>query len=67
LPYELLPFYIVESSSTEGNDTNPALPYHQPREVDLSEGPHLSYAIQWFLFSLILIGGYIAYVNNRLT
>jgi surfeit locus 1 family protein len=64
LPYELLPFYVVESPSAEGDAT---LPYNEPHQVDLSEGPHLGYAIQWFLFALILVGGYIAYVNHRIT
>jgi len=62
LPYELLPFYIVESPTTAANTS---LPYHEPRQVDLSEGPHLGYAIQWFLFSFILLAGYIAYVNKH--
>jgi surfeit locus 1 family protein len=62
LPYDLLPFYVVESPPVEGEAT---LPYNEPRQVDLSEGPHLGYAIQWFLFSLILTGGYIAYVNHH--
>lgn len=73
LPYELLPFYIIEypveartgTTGTAAIAANNALPYHEPREVDLSEGPHLGYAIQWFLFALILVVGYVAYVVKR--
>ena len=34
-------------------------------EIDLSDGPHLSYAIQWFAFATILLVGYAAYVRSR--
>ncbi|MBE2199665.1 MAG: hypothetical protein IAE79_13705, partial [Anaerolinea sp.] len=43
-----------------GGDGSP--PYRAIPEVDLSEGSHLSYAVQWLLFSLILGGGYVYYV-----
>jgi surfeit locus 1 family protein len=53
LPYLILPVYLAQTEPVGGADT--------PRpdvEVDLSEGPHLSYAIQWFSFALIaLVGG----------
>jgi surfeit locus 1 family protein len=35
-------------------------------EVDLSEGPHMGYAIQWFIFAGILLVGYPFYVRNQL-
>lgn len=41
-----------------------ALPYQAERVIDLSEGPHLSYAIQWFAFTLMLGGGYLAFVRR---
>ena len=63
LPYKLLPFYIVEW--TDGQETAD-LPLPLPREIDLSEGPHLSYAIQWFIFTLILGGGYLLFVRRSL-
>lgn len=59
LPYEILPIYLLQSPPAGGNV---ALPYREVVEVDLSEGPHLSYAIQWFLFALMLGGGYVYYV-----
>jgi surfeit locus 1 family protein len=51
-PYALLPFY-VELAPAPGTTALPIGGY----EVDLSDGPHLSYAIQWFSFSLILLVG----------
>jgi surfeit locus 1 family protein len=61
-PYPLLPVYI--SLSPDASKTGlpqPALP-----DVDLSEGPHLGYAIQWFIFALILLAGYPFYVRKQL-
>ncbi len=50
IPYKLLPIYIKQNPDSE----NIQLPFRTEREVDLSEGPHLGYAIQWFLFSAML-------------
>ena len=33
--------------------------------VDLSEGPHLGYAIQWFLFATVLGVGYYFFVRRQ--
>ncbi len=58
MPYELLPVYI--SQAPNADETQP--PFRSEREIDLSEGPHLGYAIQWFLFSTLLGVMYIAYI-----
>jgi cytochrome oxidase assembly protein ShyY1 len=58
LPYNLLPIYIVETGETAD------LPIHLQREIDLSEGPHLGYAIQWVSFCLMLGVGYVFYVRR---
>lgn len=63
LPYDLLPFYVIEWS--EGEETAD-LPLHPPRDIDLSEGSHMSYAIQWFTFSLMLGIGYLFFVRRSL-
>jgi surfeit locus 1 family protein len=63
LPYPLAPFY-VKLPQAEGSPPN--LPIGTPKEADLSEGPHLSYAAQWFIFSLGLGIGYVVFVNRRL-
>jgi surfeit locus 1 family protein len=62
VPYELLPVYLLQVPP-EGNATQ--LPYRAEPEVDLSDGPHLGYAIQWFIFSLILGIIYVRYVNKK--
>ena len=60
MPYTLLPFYIVQD--IENN--NERLPYRLKRQIDLSEGSHLSYAMQWFIFSIGLGIAYLAFVNK---
>ena len=62
MPYELLPVYVIQSPPPEGNVT---VPYHEARSVEISEGNHMSYALQWFIFSLGLGTAYIIYVNKR--
>ncbi len=61
LPYKLLPFYVTEWTEEEEIGE---LPVHLSREIDLSDGPHLSYAIQWFIFSLMLGVGYLVFVRR---
>lgn len=53
LGIDLADGYIQLISSTPGDD--PALVPVGPPELD--EGPHFSYAIQWFLFTVIAVGG----------
>ncbi len=53
LPFELAPFAI----QLRDQDPPPSpLPVPVPPE-ELSEGPHLSYALQWFSFALVSIAG----------
>ena len=54
LPYSLYPLYLAQTAPAAENDSWP-IPVFEP---DLSNGPHLSYAIQWFAFAAIaLVGG----------
>jgi cytochrome oxidase assembly protein ShyY1 len=53
--YALYPVYVQLTSSQPGQ-TGPE-PEVLPEPV-LDEGPHLSYAVQWFIFSTIAIVGY---------
>jgi surfeit locus 1 family protein len=64
VPYDLLPAYVqlVRSSPAEpaaepspASGTPPLLVLGPP---ELDEGPHLSYAIQWFIFATIAAVGY---------
>jgi len=61
MPYPLAPFYVKVAPAGDN-----ALPEEIAKEIDLSEGPHLGYAIQWFIFSLGLGAGYVLYVNRSL-
>lgn len=61
MPYRLAPFYV--RAAPAGDDS---LPVEIAKEVDLSEGPHLSYAAQWFIFSLGFGAGYVLYVRRSL-
>jgi surfeit locus 1 family protein len=63
MPYQLLPFYVIQAPPPAGNT---APPLRELPEVDLSEGPHLSYALQWILFTFILGGGYLIFVRRSL-
>ncbi len=60
-PYPLLPVYV--QLNPDPNKTDPPIPY-QP-ELDLSEGPHMGYAIQWFTFAAILFFGYPFYLRKQ--
>lgn len=63
MPYTLLPFY-VRLTPPEGENTT--LPIPVAKEVDLSEGPHLDYAFQWFIFSFGLGIAYVVYIIRRI-
>lgn len=61
IPYPVLPVYI--QPNPDPNDTEPPIPV-QP-ELDLTEGPHMGYALQWFSFAAILFFGYPFYVRKQ--
>lgn len=61
LPYPVLPVY-VQLEATEG-DTVPPIPF-QPT-IELTEGPHFGYALQWFTFATILFVGYPFFLRNQ--
>ena len=63
VPYPLAPFYL---KLIPGDGTPASLPVPVPKEVDLSEGPHLDYALQWFVFSIGLGVAYVVYVYRSL-
>ena len=74
---ELLPFYIEQlptlpgepldrtSHTGHGGEAQSSLPeIRDPTLVD--DGPHLGYAIQWFIFAGIIIVGYTALMRQEL-
>lgn len=58
----LLPVYIQQAPDPAWE----GMPYRSQPTLDLSEGPHFGYAIQWFTFALILGAGYPFYVRRQL-
>jgi surfeit locus 1 family protein len=61
VPYPLLPIYIQQAP----DPTWTTLPHRSQPKLELSEGSHLGYAIQWFLFAAILGAGYPFYVRRE--
>jgi surfeit locus 1 family protein len=57
----LLPVYIQQAPEAAWT----RLPYRSLPQIELSEGPHLGYAIQWFAFALILGTGYPLFVRKQ--
>lgn len=62
IPYRLLPLYLEEDGAAETADRR--FPRAVP-EIALSEGNHLGYAVQWFAFAGILLGGYALFYHQR--
>jgi surfeit locus 1 family protein len=60
---QLLPVYILQGPDGSAQ----ALPYRQVEMPELTEGPHMGYAIQWFTFAAILAFGYPFFVRRALT
>jgi surfeit locus 1 family protein len=57
----MLAAYIQQSSGA----AQTAPPYPSEPQLDLTEGPHFSYALQWFTFAAILAVGYPVYVRRQ--
>jgi surfeit locus 1 family protein len=62
MPYELLPVFILQLPE-EGRTINDLPMREEPLVLD--EGSHFSYAIQWFMFALILGVGYIFFIRTQ--
>jgi surfeit locus 1 family protein len=61
MPYPILKVYIQPNANQA--DTLPPIP-SQP-VVELTEGPHMGYAGQWFTFAAILFVGYPFYLRKQ--
>ena len=61
IPYPILPVYIQPNPQVE--DVEPPIPF-QP-QIELTEGPHIGYALQWFTFATILFFGYPFYIRKQ--
>ena len=60
-PYPILPVFV--QPDMDENDTEPPIPY-QP-VVELTEGSHFGYALQWFTFATILFVGYPFFLRKQ--
>jgi surfeit locus 1 family protein len=60
-PYPILSVYVQPNENK--NDTVPPIPF-QP-VIELSEGSHFGYALQWFSFATILFVGYPFYLRKQ--
>jgi surfeit locus 1 family protein len=60
LPYPVAPFFVVlvGDTSTAGHPARRELPV-------LDDGPHRSYAVQWFCFAAIALGGAVAVIRRE--
>ena len=58
----LLPIYIDQAPDPAWTN----LPYRSLPEIEISEGPHQGYALQWFTFATILSLGYPFFVRRQL-
>lgn len=64
IPYALLPVYVKAAPDASASaETYPIASIDQP---DISEGPHMGYAIQWFSFAAILALGYPYFIRRQL-
>jgi surfeit locus 1 family protein len=61
VPYTLLPFVVqhLPDSASPASAAPGSLPRRLP-PPELTNGPHLSYVIQWFSFAVIILVGSIA-------
>ncbi len=62
LPYDLLSVYLIQAP--DGEQTAP--PYRTIPQIEITEGPHLGYAVQWFSFAAILLIGYPFFVRREM-
>jgi len=63
VPYDLLPMaYVQQAPDTSWTD----LPYRSLPDLELTEGPHFGYALQWFTFAIVLGLGYPIFIHHRM-
>ena len=56
LPYPIAPSYLLLRTQTPAQPEGLPVPSPLP---ELSDGPHLGYAIQWFTFAVIAMAGFV--------
>ncbi len=63
VPFELQPTAYVQQAPDEAWKD---LPYRALPQLELTEGPHFGYALQWFTFAIILGIGYPIFIYRRM-
>lgn len=61
LPYQIIPMYLQQAPQ----EAAVKLPYRSQPDLEITEGPHFGYALQWFGFALLLLVGYPFFVQRR--
>jgi surfeit locus 1 family protein len=59
LPYPIANYYVVLTDSASAPNAPPRV-----EQMPLDEGPHRNYAIQWFSFAAIAIGGLVIFLRR---
>jgi len=71
IPFPILPVYLQRAPDTSFPSdinawTDDLLPFPSLPELELTEGPHMGYALQWFTFAAILGIGYPIFLKREL-
>jgi surfeit locus 1 family protein len=61
IPYEIESIYIEKMAKE-----NELYPVPAFKDIEITQGPHLGYAIQWFFFAALLGGGYPVFIRKTL-
>lgn len=61
MPYPLLPVYLQQAPAGEQT----TLPYKVLPVLELSDGAHLGYALQWFFYAALVFFGYPVYLRRH--
>jgi surfeit locus 1 family protein len=64
-PYPLLSVYVQQIPASSHAVEESSAPIPSAPKLELTEGPHLGYAIQWFTFAAILGAGYPFFVRRE--
>lgn len=63
LPYPIRKFYVVATTDSSPRNTTGVVRLRAPV---LTDGPHLSYAVQWFAFATIAVAGAVVVVARSM-
>ena len=61
MPYPLLSAYVQQAPDPSWS----TLPHRTQPEIEITEGPHMGYAIQWFTFAAVLGLGFPLFIRRQ--